>query len=56
MDYPKVDPAICTGCRLCIDTCPMDAIELVDDVAKINEDKCSNCRACESECPVGAIC
>jgi len=55
MDYPEVDPEICTGCGLCIEVCPMDAIELVDDIAKINEGKCSNCQACEDECPVEAI-
>jgi len=26
MDFPKVNPDICTGCGICVDSCPMDAI------------------------------
>lgn len=55
MEELKVDVEICTGCGVCIDVCPMDAIDLVDGVAHINNEECSNCRACESQCPVEAI-
>ena len=45
----------CTGCELCIDSCPYPgAIKMEDDVAKITE-KCTSCGACEEECPTGAI-
>jgi NAD-dependent dihydropyrimidine dehydrogenase PreA subunit len=55
MDNPKVNPEVCTGCGICIDTCPMEAIEMVNEVARIINDQCSNCRACVDECPVEAI-
>jgi len=54
MDYPKVNPDICTGCGICVDSCPMEAITLVD-IAFIDTTKCSNCRACVDVCPNEAI-
>jgi Pyruvate/2-oxoacid:ferredoxin oxidoreductase delta subunit len=55
MDYPKVNPELCTGCGNCMEVCPTQAISFVDGKAFINEDECARCRACENECPVGAI-
>lgn len=44
----------CTGCSLCVDKCPFNAIRLEDERAYITEE-CTLCGACESVCPVGAI-
>ncbi|MDF1536186.1 MAG: FAD-binding protein [bacterium] len=44
----------CTGCEACLDSCPYEAIEMVDGVAWINE-KCTICLACIEACPVEAI-
>jgi len=55
MDYPTVDPDICTGCGICVGACPMEAIEIDNGIAKISIENCSNCRACVDECPVEAI-
>ncbi len=44
----------CTGCGICIKTCPFGAIEMVDGKALIG-DKCMLCGACVKACPVGAI-
>jgi ferredoxin len=55
INFPKVNQDICTGCGICIDNCPTGAIELVNDIAFIDEKKCSNCRQCENDCPVEAI-
>lgn len=55
MDYPVIDKNLCSGCGACVDVCPMEAIEIVNGIAKIITDNCSNCRICESECPVEAI-
>lgn len=44
----------CVGCRLCIKTCPYDAIDLVDKKAVIN-DRCTLCGACVESCPYEAI-
>jgi NAD-dependent dihydropyrimidine dehydrogenase PreA subunit len=54
-DFPKVNSDICTGCGICIDNCPMEAIELVNGVAFIDGKKCNNCHQCENDCPVEAI-
>ncbi len=44
----------CDGCEVCLDSCPYDAIEMIDGVAYINE-KCTLCMACLEACPVEAI-
>jgi len=44
----------CNGCEECLESCPYDAIEMVDGVAWINE-KCTICLACIEACPVEAI-
>lgn len=50
-----VDKEKCTGCGECVDSCPLDAIEMDDDTAKVDEDVCSDCGACVDVCPVEAI-
>lgn len=54
-DIPHVTPEICTGCGVCIENCPVQAIELMNGKAFIKEDECTNCRLCESLCSFGAI-
>ena len=53
---PKVDKEKCTGCKKCIDICPMGVFEMVKEksVPKKPED-CVGCRACETSCPSEAI-
>ncbi len=45
---------MCTGCEACLESCPFDAIEMVDGKAWINE-KCTMCMACIEACPEEAI-
>lgn len=45
----------CTGCKLCVKTCPLGIIEVVDKLAEINLDKCNLCSACLDACKLGAI-
>jgi NAD-dependent dihydropyrimidine dehydrogenase PreA subunit len=53
---PEVDEDACTGCGTCVDNCPSEVIEIVDDKAKIvNPDDCVDCGACEENCPASAI-
>lgn len=50
-----VDVKKCTGCNDCVQVCPVEAIQLKDDVAVIDEDTCTECSLCVDECPSGAI-
>jgi Fe-S-cluster-containing hydrogenase component 2 len=50
-----VDADECTGCETCVDACPVEAISMVDGVAKIDVDECTDCGTCVDECPVEAI-
>ena len=44
----------CTGCGLCIPSCPFQCISLVEDKVVISED-CRLCGICVDVCPVKAI-
>jgi len=50
-----VNSETCTGCETCVESCPLDAIEVKDDVAVVDEDTCGDCGACVDVCPVEAI-
>ncbi|OGC09565.1 ferredoxin [candidate division WOR-1 bacterium RIFOXYC2_FULL_37_10] len=50
-----VDPNVCTGCSICIDSCPSEAIKMADNVAKVDPEKCTSCSVCVDACPVQAI-
>ncbi|MBW1810128.1 MAG: 4Fe-4S dicluster domain-containing protein, partial [Deltaproteobacteria bacterium] len=47
----------CIGDELCLDVCPMDAIELdeVTQKVRIDEDRCLGCGACLSACLSDAL-
>ncbi len=49
-----VDTEKCAGCGICVDVCPVGAIE-VDQTAVINEEICTGCARCVAECPNAAI-
>ncbi len=55
----RVDPDLCTGCELCVTTCP-EVFEMDDDkaVAKtgpVAGEATESCRQATEECPVEAI-
>ena len=51
----QVDTEKCTGCGICVDVCPVEAIKLENDKAKIDNDTCMDCGACIGECPNDAL-
>jgi len=51
----KIDSEKCTGCGICVDVCPLEAISLNDGIAVIDEDTCTECGLCVNECPNDAI-
>ncbi len=51
----QVNQELCNGCGVCIDSCPVEAIRLVDQQAVITDALCTQCEACISACSNGAI-
>jgi electron transport complex protein RnfB len=52
--YARIVPEDCTGCGICEDRCPMDAIK-VEETALVNRDRCVGCGVCVGSCPPEAI-
>jgi heterodisulfide reductase subunit A len=53
----SVDPDKCSGCRICNNLCPFNAILFHEDlmVTEINPALCQGCGTCVAACPAGAI-
>lgn len=52
----KLNKNQCTGCRMCEQICPFDAIKMIENKEgflepKIDYEKCTNCGMCYKKCP-----
>jgi ferredoxin len=50
----EIDNAICDECGTCISVCPVDALELTNEL-RVDIAKCIVCKNCVKVCPVGAL-
>jgi ferredoxin len=52
---PWVKEEMCTGCGTCVEECPVGAIALHDERARIDEQECIRCGKCHDVCPEEAV-
>jgi len=45
----------CTACGVCVRSCPVSAITLVDGLARMDLNTCIRCYCCHEMCPEGAV-
>ncbi len=53
--YAKLIPEECTGCSVCKIKCPVDAIEMINGKAFVDEDRCIGCGVCARFCPTKTL-
>ena len=51
----KIQADLCIGCGRCAESCPRQAISVINGLAQINQRLCNRCRLCLELCPRGAI-
>jgi dihydroorotate dehydrogenase subfamily 1 len=52
--YPEIDHERCTKCGICVNVCPVMAMNM-NTIVENNCERCIQCGLCESKCPVEAI-
>jgi heterodisulfide reductase subunit A len=51
----KVNVNLCTGCGMCVQVCPYEALSLKNGKAEVNEVLCEGCGTCSATCLRAAI-
>ncbi len=49
------DAEACVSCGQCADICPVDAVAMTEEGARVDTDWCIGCGVCAGVCPTGAI-
>jgi len=52
---PWINSSTCTGCGICEQNCPANAIEVHEQKAELNQEICIRCGICHSVCPLDAV-
>ena len=52
---PWIKQEMCTGCGICVDECPVDAMSVSEGKASIDEENCIRCGRCHDVCPQEAV-
>jgi len=57
MAIERIDPELCNGCGICVNTCSSDVIRMGEDKKAVIKypDECIVCLYCEEDCPKHAI-
>jgi len=49
----QFDPEKCTGCGVCVESCPQKALSMKERKPAVRRDACTLCGRCENVCPAG---
>ncbi len=52
---PWISEEMCTACGVCVEECPVGAMSIVDETARIDEAECIRCGRCHDVCPEEAV-
>lgn len=52
---PRVRASRCSGCGVCVGSCPAGAMKMVDRRVRIDDTSCIRCFCCQELCPEGAV-
>lgn len=52
---PWVDKERCTGCGICVESCPANAISIEETIACLDMEACIRCGICHEVCPIDCL-
>jgi electron transport complex protein RnfB len=53
--YAQVNTELCNGSGICVQRCPMEAVQMADTLASVDLARCIGCGLCVPTCPESAI-